>query len=320
MRAYKELTQIDRYEIAILKEKGHSLRKIAQQLGRSPNTISRELRKNTVCGTYVPKKAQAKSHLCKRMRKYQSMKINDNLLLREYIVQKLQEGLNPDEISGVMKKEEKDFFVSKTTIYRWLRTSRGQRYCQYLYSQRYEKKKRIKKIKRVMIPERVSMWKRSHGATNRTRYGHWEVDAVVSPKGKRGYLSVVQERKTRFVKIFKCHSMSSREHVKKHHCVVSQYKVLSMTFDNGIENKNHQELSVPTFFCDPYSSWQKGGVENVNKMIRRYIPKGTEIEQLPVAYVQWVEDRLNRKPRKILNYKTAYEAAVEHGILKECPN
>jgi IS30 family transposase len=80
------------------------------------------------------------------------------------------------------------------------------------------------------------------------------VDAVVSPRGKRGYLSVIQERKTKLVKIFKCHSMSCTEHIKKHKKVLDNFKVLSMTFDNGIENKYHQELKVPTFFCDPYSS------------------------------------------------------------------
>ena len=171
-----------------------------------------------------------------------------------------------------------------------------------------------------MIPERTSIQKRSPGAHNRSRYGHWEVDAIVSPKGKRGYLSVLQERKTRFVRIFKCQSMSCTEHVQKHRQVVAGFKVLSMTFDNGIENKHHQELGIPTFFCDPYASWQKGGVENVNKLIRRYIPKGTDISKVSVGYIRWVEERINAKPRKILHYKTAYEAAVEGGILKGCPN
>jgi len=317
MRKYKELNQIDRYEIAILIRKNYSMREIARQLNRSVSTISTELKNNKTHGDYDPRKANAKSRLRKRMRKYQSMKIDSNFNLQKYIIEKLKEGLNPDEISGLMRKNKKTFYASKTNIYRWLRTSSGQRYCKYLYSKRYRIKKRIKKTKRVMIPHRISIWKRFSGATNRTRYGHWEVDAIVSPRGKKGYLSVAQERKTKLVKIFKCSTMSPKEHIKKHQKVVSNFKVLSMTFDNGIENKNHERLGIPTFFCDPYSSWQKGGVENLNKMIRRYIPKGTDISKLPVEYIKWVENRINNKPRKILDYKTAYEMAEKHGIIKK---
>ena len=322
MKPYTELNQTDRYEIAILRERGYSGRAIARQLGRSPNTISREVCINTVNGVYHPNKAQATSRHRKRMRKYQSLKIEDHPSVKAYSVEKLKMGLNPDEISGVMKRERHDSVVSKTTIYRWLYSARGQQYCRYLYTQRYEKKKRRTKTKRVMIPNRTSIWERPRGAMRRTRYGHWEVDAIVSPRGKRGSLCVAQERATRFVRIFKCDSLRTREHVQKHRAVTTQCNVLSMTFDNGIENTRHQELGVPTFFCDPYASWQKGGVENVDKLIRRYIPKGTEIARVLVAYIQWMEERINSKPRKILNYKTAYEAAVEHGILKseECPN
>lgn len=316
MKKYKELTQIDRYEIAVLRNKNYSMREIARQLNRSVSTISSELKNNKTNGKYEAKKANTKSRFRKRMRKYQSRKIDKDFELQKYIIKKLKLELSPDEISGLMKKNKKEFYASKTNIYGWLRTSSGQRYCKYLYSKRYEKKKRIKKTKRVMIPNRVSIWNRFKGATNRTRYGHWEVDAVVSPKGKRGYLSVIQERKTKLVKIFKCNSMSPKEHIKKHKKVVSDFKVLSMTFDNGIENKYHEELNIPTFFCDPYSSWQKGGVENANKMIRKYIPKWTDISKIPVEYIKWVEYIINSKPRKLLNYKTALEMAEESGIIK----
>lgn len=315
MRKYKELNQLDRYEIAVLRERKYSMREIARQLNRSVSTISTELKNNKTNGKYEAKKANAKSKFRKRMRKYQSRKIDKNFDLQKYIIEKLKEGLNPDEISGLMRKDKEKLYASKTNIYEWLRTPSGQKYCKYLYSKRYEKKKRVKKIKREMITNRISVWQRHKGATNRTRYGHWEVDAVVSPRGKSGYLSVIQERKTKIVKIFKCSSMSCTEHVRKHAKVIYDFKVLSMTFDNGIENKHHQKLGVPTFFCDPYSSWQKGGVENVNKMIRKYIPKRTDISKLPVEYIQWVEDRINSKPRKILNYKTALEMAEESGII-----
>ena len=117
MKKYKELNQTDRYEISILFKKGYSIRTIAKELGRSPNTISRELKNNKTNDEYDPKKANAKSRHRKRMKTYQSRKINDNDELREYIIEKLKEELNPDEISGLMKKEKKSFYASKTGIY-----------------------------------------------------------------------------------------------------------------------------------------------------------------------------------------------------------
>ena len=91
--------------------------------------------------------------------------------------------------------------------------------------------------------------------------------------------------------------------------------VKSITFDNGIENTRHEKLGVPTYFCDPYSSWQKGGVENANKMIRRFIPKGSDIADFSDEYVMMVMDLLNNKPRKSLHYKTPNEVMVEHNLL-----
>jgi IS30 family transposase len=316
MKKYKELNSTDRHEIAILLEKKYSYREIARVLKRSPNTISREIKNNSTNSFYDSQKAQAKSRLRKRMAKYQKIKINSKQELREYIIKKLKEGCNPDEISGRMKKKNKPFYASKTSIYKWLYSAFGQRYCQYLYTQRYTQKKRVKKTKRVMIPNRTSIWERPQGIEKRTRYGHWEVDAIVSPRGKNGYLAVSYERKARLVKITKCKTMTPKEHNKAHQKVVDNFKTLSMTFDNGIENRNHQDLNVITYFCDSYSSWQKGGVENVNKMIRKYIPKKTDISKLSKEFIQEVEDLINNKPRKSLNYKTALEIAVENGIIE----
>lgn len=93
--------------------------------------------------------------------------------------------------------------------------------------------------------------------------------------------------------------------------------VKSISFDNGIENKNHQELGLPTFFCDPYSSWQKGGVENGNKMIRRYIPKKTNLSEVSQDFIDHIVSIINNKPRKILGYKTALEVARRSGVLLE---
>ena len=117
MRKYKELNQIDRYEIAALRERKYSMREIARQLNRSVSTISTELKNNKTNGEYEAKKANAKSRLRKRMRKYQKKKIDNDFELQKYIIEKLKLGLNPDEISGLMKKDKEKFYASKTNIY-----------------------------------------------------------------------------------------------------------------------------------------------------------------------------------------------------------
>jgi IS30 family transposase len=317
MKKKPKLQRAERLEIAILLKKGYSMRSIAETMDRSPNTISYEITHNKTNGVYDPRKAHTKARVSKRVAKFQWKKINQDKDLENYITEKLQQHWNPDEISGKMKREKMPFYASKTAIYDWLYSSRGQRYCKYLYTKRhYKKPRRTKKTERVMIPNRVSIDKRFRGANTRERFGHWENDAVVSGKKGKGSLAVSQERKGKLIRIAKCASLSPQEHSRAHQRITDTHKVLSHTFDNGIENKKHQLLGVPTFFCDPYSSWQKGGVENANKMIRRYIPKGSDISQFSVAYIQWVEDIINNKPRKSLGYRSALEVSTQAGIIK----
>lgn len=318
MKNKEKIKKAERLEIAILLDKKYSYRSIAKALGRSPNTISYEVKENSVNGIYGPIKAHAKAKQKKRMSKFQWTKIEENQELNKYIIKGLKNHWNPDEISGTMKKENKPFYASKTTIYDWLRSNMGQYYCKYLYSKRYYKKRRKnKKTKRVMIPGRVSIDKRFLGANNRTRYGHWERDAMASRKKGSGSLAVAQERKSRFITIKKARTMSPTEHNEKTKEMAINMLVKSYTYDNGIENKNHKELGISTFFCDSYSSWQKGGIENANKMIRRYIPRGTNISKISDGYIQKIVDKINKKPRKILGYMSALEVARANGVLLE---
>lgn len=318
MKNKGKLKRAERLEISILLKKDYSFREIAEALCRSPNTISYEIKSNSVNGEYDPIKAHAKARVRKRMSKFQWMKIEENPELKKYIKNGLKKHWNPDEISGRMRKEKQPFYASKTAIYEWLRSNRGQYWCRYLYSKRcYKKKREENKTARVMIPERVSIDKRSNGANNRTRFGHWEKDAVVSRKGSKGSLAVAQERKSKLIVARKTKTMSPAEHAETMEDMTKEKLVLSFTYDNGIENKNHLELGVPSFFCDPYSSWQKGGVENANKMIRRYIPKRTDLSEISQEYVDHIVSIINNKPRKILGYRTALEVARQGGVLLE---
>ncbi len=317
MKKAKKIQKAERNEIFILLGKKYSMREIGKALGRSPNTISYEISKNSVNGVYDPERANSKAKVSLRSRRFQWQKINENIELRRCIVEGLKKHWNPDEISGRMKEEKKSFYVSKTAIYEWLRSNRGQKYCKYLYSKRYYKKKQDKKTERVMIPNRVSIDIRSEAVLNRTRYGHWEKDAVCSPKGIKASLAVMQERKSRYIDARKTDGFKSSEHNQKILEMKKCKKMLSITYDNGIENRKYEELCIPSYFCHPYSSWQKGGVENANKMIRRYIPKKTDLSKITEEYLEEIIKIINNKPRKILGYRSSLEVARENGVLLE---
>lgn len=323
MKKAKKLKKAERDEIFILLGKDYSIRSIGKALGRSPNTISYEIKNNSTNGKYDPAKAEKKARVSLRDRRFQWKKINEDKSLKKYIVDGLKKHWNPDEISGRMMEEKQLFYASKTAIYEWLRTARGNKYCKHLYSQRYYKKKRVKKTERVMIPDRVSIHKRSLGVLNRSRYGHWEKDAICSSKGSNESIAAMQDRKSRLVDAKKVSGFSPEKHNVAIMEMKKDKKILSLTYDNGIENKYHKELGIPSYFCDPYSPWQKGGVENANRMIRRYIPKGTDLAKISQKYLDEIVLEINNKPRKILGYRSSLEVARENGVLLEiieCPN
>lgn len=312
---FRNISSVERLEISILKSRGCSIREIAKKMERSPNTISYELRINKTNGRYNPKKAHIKSWLRKRMRKLQWQKIEEVKELKQYIIEGLQKKWNPDEISGRMRLEKKPWYVSKNSIYRWLYSNRGQRYCQLLYSKRYHRRKRIGSKKRTLIPNRIDISRRFLGAENRTRYGHWEKDAIVSRQGVSASLAVVEERKSRLLVARKVRNMSPVEHELATRKMLKNKKSLSITRDNGIENTHHQETSTPSFFCEPYSSWQKGGIENGNKLIRIFFPKGTDFRFVTPEEVDLAIKLINEKPRRILGFRTAFEIASVAGII-----
>ena len=313
---WNNLTSADRAEISILKTRGYSVRAIAREMERSPNTISYELRRNKSNGSYNPRKANNKSRLRKRMRRLQWMKIEECAELKRYIIEKLNFKWNPDEISGRMRLEKLPFQVSKNSIYRWLYSSRGQRYCPLLYSKRYHRKRRTGSKKRTLIPNRIDISKRFKGAETRNRYGHWEKDAIVSKQGISASLAVVEERKSRLLVARKVKNMSPVDHEIATEKMLTDKKALSITRDNGIENTHYEQTPILSFFCEPYSSWQKGGIENGNKLIRVFFPKGTDFRFVTQEEVDSAIKLINQKPRKILGYRSALEVAKKAGIIK----
>jgi len=306
-----DLTKSERFEIKILRDKGYSMRIVAKSLERSPNTISYEIRVNSVNDTYDPQKAHQKALVRKKYRKFQYIKIEKYPEIKAFIIEKLQAHWNPDEIAGWLKANRPELYVSKSSIYNWLHTGRGDRYCDLLYSERHYRKKHKNKTKRVLIPHRVGIEERPLEVSSRLIFGHHEADTIVSKRGGTGAILVLIERKSRQVRLWKLPDLKPQGVAER---LKGVPYVRSITFDNGIENIYHESIGVPTYFCDPYSSWQKGTVENVNKMIRRYIPKGTDLANISQEYLSVIADRINKKPRKILGYVSADE--VTGGMIK----
>lgn len=279
---------------------------------------------------YDAKKAKAKARTARRSRRFQWQKIEKHTKLRDFIIEHLAppNDWSPDAISGYLRDQQSELTVddrlpsiSTQNIYDWLRSSRGQQYCQYLMSGRYRVKHHTKKTDRVMIPDRVSINERPVEVTTREQVGDWEFDTVVSSKrsGSTAALAVAQERASRLVRVVKVPNLKPGDFAATIIRMLLGFIVKSLTTDNGIENRSHTLISAAlkaaVYFTDPYSSWQKGGVENVNKMLRRYFPKGTNFSNVTQEQIDEAVRRINNKPRRCLGYKSALQYAQEKGLL-----
>jgi IS30 family transposase len=333
-KIYNQLTQELRDRIAALSGAGHSQRQIATVLGIAHTTVGREVRRNSYGtdartpkqkqGMYNATVAQHKAYVRRKYAKYQGRKIHENPRLESFIVTNVKRDWNPDEMSGYMKlhKSRLGFYASKTTIYEWFDSVHGQTYQQYLPKHRNKPKKRKKAtIARTMIPDRIGIEWRPLAAAERQQAGHWEYDSVLSGRhsGSTAALAVVQERTSRLLRAKQISNLKPAAYADTITNLVENHKVVSLTTDNGIENKQHQAITkttgAPVFFTDPYASWQKGGVENANKMLRRYFPKGTDFATVTQTDVVYALTRINNKPRKILGYKSALQVAKERGVV-----
>lgn len=324
MKKAPKITDAERSEIQILHSKAYSARQIARVLGRSPNSIAAELKRNSyVDGRYVATRAKQKAYIRRKYAKYQGKKIQDDDELRSFIVCKLSEHWNPDEIAGYLKAHPRlGMYVSKTAIYEWLHSEWGQQYCPLLHSKRYRRKPRKQsKTNRVIIPARTSIAERPAAALDRREPGHCEYDSIVSSRrsGSTYALAVLQERSTRLVRAALVPNLKPEPYAKTITAMTKVLSVRSLTTDNGIENRCHELITKktgsPVFFTDAYSSWQKGGVENANRMLRYYFPKGTDFATVTQTDVVTALRHINNKPRKILGYKSALQVAKEKGLI-----
>lgn len=319
--AHHHFTDADQKEISILLTRGYSHRDIAREMQCDRRSIDREVQRNSVHGVYDPRKAKVKARVRRTHSKFQGMKVRARPKLKKFIVRKMKAGWTPDEIAGRLKTKRKDLpYISAKGIYKWLYSVHGQKYCPLLCSQRLKPKKRRPKAERSMIPNRVGIEKRPEEANNRSEYGHAETDTAVSGKrhDSKHSLAVLHERKARYVRLRKIPNMKPVSMTRALKKMANDLQLRTITYDNGIENRDHETvaavLRIKTYFCNPYHSWEKGGVENTIGRIRRYIPKGSNLADYSDRDIAKIEHWLNHTPRKCLNWKTPHEIMIENRL------
>lgn len=312
---YSHFNKTDRMELSILLKRGYSYREIGRVLGKNHSSIGREVKNNSVKGAYCPAKAHTKAKVKRLGSKYQGMKVCDHPKLGDYIEQKLKiDHWAPEQIANRWNLENPDEVgISGVSIYKYLYSCHGQRLCRHLLSQRYQRRKnREKKPKRELIPNRVSIDDRPDDINNRKRFGHFEADTLGKIKTDSHVLAGLVERVSRKVLFVKVPRMKYAMDGFKNCLNPYQSIMKSVTFDNGVENFRHQELGVDTYFCHPYSSWEKGQIENSFKRLRRFIPKGSSLKNFSSKDIFKFQELMNNTPRKCLAWKTPNEVFEEH--------
>lgn len=302
---YSHFSKTERLELSVLLKKGYSQRDISRALRRNPSSVSREIKNNSVNGTYDPLKAHHKAYVKRYYAKYQGMKIRKHSELEQYIEEKMKLSWSPESIAGRMKLDL-SVSVHHTTVYKYLYSQYGQNLCQYLRYKRYRRKKQTKtKSIREVIKNRVFIDKRPVVIGMRERYGDFEADTMGYPKWAKETLAATVERKSRFILGRKISRLKNTMDGFK--TIFQSLPALSLTVDNAPENARYEELNIPTYFCHPYSSWEKGAIENVFKLIREYIPKKKPLENYTDQEISAIIDTINGRPRKCLDWRTPKE-------------
>ncbi len=321
---YRHLNQEERDRLAILKSQGLSIRAIAQQLGRSHSTLVRELRRNRhkpKWGRYVYLPHPADQQAQDRLRASHRRPRLKCAAVHQEVVRLLERYWSPELIAGRLKRSRPELpTLSPETIYQWIYRYRTD-LVTYLARAHPKRQRRWKALKhRVRIPRRISIRLRPDAIQTRQDPGHWETDLIVGPGSSA--LQVMVERQTRYTRLSflpERTAACSRAALTRLLASIPAPLRKSITYDNGAENYEHLVLNdhfqLQSYFCEPYHSWEKGTVENTNGLIRRFIPKQTLLSSLPLTAIVQLENWLNDRPRKILNYQTPREAFDALGAL-----
>lgn len=339
---YKQLTRSDRLKIETLLNAGHKQVFIANALRVSRSTISREIKRGlydhmnsdlTVNAAYSADKAQKRCDLLMSNRGTQ-LKIGKDIKFANYLERRMKEGYAPAAVLGELKAKGLDVIFDTTicaaTLYSYI--DKGI-FLEITNKDLPVKKKKKRKYKKVRVQKRAnagtSIEKRPPEVDTREEFGHWEMDSVVGPQGKsKNTLLVLSERKTRMEIIRKLADHSSASVVDALNELEKEWKEIfgkvfkTITMDNGTEFSATEEMEkscladgnrIDLYYCHPYRSSERGTNENINRLIRRWIPKGVNFDGWSDKDVERVEHWINHYPRRIHGYHTAsdlFEAEI----------
>jgi len=315
---YHQLTFGERYRIARMKSMGDGCRAIARKLGRSPSTISRELRRNADPGSGGYWLDKAHSYAVARRRRSRRgthFAAQDVQFVHELMEHKW----SPQQISGRLS-ELGVLHIGTSTIYRWIKRDKARGGALWertrRLSRRYRKGYRVPD-RRGRLTGKRSIDERPLAVQQRLEFGHWEGDTVMGRDGRHCILTLV-ERKTLKLRIRKLPARQAVEVNKVMHQELGHkgdLVIKSLTLDNGTEFHGYAQLErrhgTKFYFAKPYHSWERGTNENTNGLIRQYLPKGTCFKELTQRQCSKIEEAMNNRPRKKLSFATPNEAYDE---------
>lgn len=296
------------------------IREIARLIHRDHSVVSREVRRNGGATGYDAHLAQGRAN--QRVGHNRQRKLDKDNELKKFVVGRLKEEDSPKQVAGRLRRHPPPELVGKRisheSIYQYIYTGAGryENLFQHLRrgSPRRQKFHSRTTLKNVIL-QRKSIHLRPKEINDRSVVGHWETDSMICKKQKE-ILSVQYERKIKLVRI---HKLSNKTAVETKDALIKTIESLqpgavkSMTFDNGTEGALHMVIrddwNVQTFFCDTYCSWQKGGVENTNGLIRQYIPKDADMSKFDDRAIYAIQEKLNNRPRESLDFMTPNEMA-----------
>jgi transposase, IS30 family len=315
MKTYKQLTLEQRYQISAYLKLGYTKTMIAAELGVHKSTLSRELRRNLSGRGYRPQFAD-KQALRRRTEKA-GPRINQETWLE--IEAKIKLCWSPEQISGKRLKDGLQT-VSHEWIYQHIyrdKFNNGNLY-EYLRCRTKHRKRYGSNSKRGVWKNQTSIDERPEIVEQKTRIGDWETDTIIGRGHRQAIVSMV-ERKSKLLRIKKVEQKTG-ELVQAAICnELDGLQVYTLTSDNGREFCEHEKiakkLKAKFYFCNPYSSWERGLNENTNGLIRQYFPKNMEFVTISDERIKEVEDLLNNRPRKTLGYQTPNEVYFKELVL-----
>lgn len=326
MERYTHITIEERCEIARLQSEGTSIRKIAAALDRSPSSISREIKRNSnTKGQFQPSYADQRS----LARRWTGSKLERNSDLREAVLDRLTKGWSPEEIAGRFTKDAGQCVISHETIYRFIyaQIARTNDFSwRHYLPQAKSKRGRIRRgggSSVSLIAHRKPLKERPKDANDRQSPGHWEADYMLFSTYGQSVLALY-ERRSRLLFASRQESREAKSTANTMKSILAPLPPAwrqTVTFDNGTEFARHYDLhdiDIQTYFCDPRSPWQKGGVENAIGRLRRKLPRKTNLDSLSDEHFENLLKAYNNTPRKCLDYQTPAEIFCKEVLHFKC--